>query len=141
MTDVESGSHADEAQDCTEEKRHAGTVDEQAESDSKQNEEQGGCAGAGVGHESSSNDVGEGCNHNQQCNPGKDGEENLGSFTDVGFDNLADTLAFMAQRSHQRTVVMHAAEEDAADDNPQCDGNPSENSRGNRADDRAGACD
>ena len=39
MTDVESGSHADEAQDCTEEKRYAGTVDEQAESDSKQNEE------------------------------------------------------------------------------------------------------
>ena len=120
MADVESGSHTDEAQNRTEEKRHAG---------------------AGVGYESSSNDVGEGGNHNQQGNPSKDGEENLGFFSDVGFDNLADTLAFMAQRSHQRTVVMYAAEEDAADNNPQCDGNPSENSRGNRADDRAGACD
>ena len=54
------------------------------------------------------NDVGEGRNHNQQCNPGKDGEENLGSFTDVGFDNLADTLCLYdakkppKNRSHAR---------------------------------------
>lgn len=140
MADVESGSHTDEAQNRTEEKRHAGTIDEQAESDSEQNEEQGGCAGAGVGYESSSNDVGEGGNHNQQGNPSKDGEENLGFFSDVGFDNLADTLAFIAQRSHQRTVVMYAAEEDAADNNPQCDGNLTEDSSRNRTDNRAGAC-
>ena len=71
MADVESGSHTDEAQNRTEEKRHAGTIDEQAESDSEQNEEQGGCAGAGVGYESSKNDVGEGGNHNQQGNQAK----------------------------------------------------------------------
>ena len=71
----------------------------------------------------------------------EDEEQALGLLADAGLDNGADGLAVIADRGKQRAVVMHTAEEDAADEHPQQHRDPAENSGLNRTVDRAGTRD
>ena len=80
---------------------------------------EGGTEGAG-------NDGGEGSHHQNQGQVGEDQEQALGALAHVGGDDFADGLAAVTDGGEQSTEIMDAAEEDTADDNPQCAGTPAE---------------
>ena len=80
-----------------------------------------GDGGEGTGH-----DVAEGRHHQQQHQEHEDVEDQLGLAADVLLNHLADGLAIVADGSEQGGEVLHAAEEDAADHNPQKHRNPAE---------------
>ena len=119
---------------------HLETVDQQAEDHGQHDEQQGdGGRGAvdvvvdqrarGIGHEAvegARHDGGEGPHHQHQGQEGKDDEQALGPQTDAAGDDLADGAALVAQGGEQGAEVMHAAEEDAADDHPDETGQPAE---------------
>ena len=131
-------------------------VHEETEDDSDNDEEQGGGSGGSStgnvgtadsddrvsgGSEGTSNNSGEGGNdedENEQC---EDGEQALSSHADVGLDDFADGTAVVADGGEQSTKVMHCAEEDTTDDNPQENGNPAEDSGLDRSVDGACASD
>ena len=98
----------------------------------------------GVGHEAvegARHDGGEGPHHQHQGQEGEDDEQALGPQADAAGDDLADGAALVAQRGEQGAEVMHAAEEDAAEDDPEKDRNPSKDSRLNSTGDRTGTGD
>lgn len=89
--------------------------------------------GEGVG-----NDGRERGNNQDQGQVSKDAEQLLRSIVDVFGDNRCDGLALVAQRREQGAEVMHSAEEDAANQYPQQNGNPAKYGSLNGAVD--GAC-
>ena len=94
----------------------------------------GGAEGAG-------HDGGEGRHHQDQRQVGEDQKQHLGPLAHVGGDDLADGLAVVADGGKQGAEVMDAAEEDAADENPQRAGQPAEPGGADGAGDGAGARD
>ena len=93
------------------------------------------------GDEGTGDNCGEGSdneNKNEQC---EDGEQPLCLDAHAVLDDLADGAAVVTDRGEQSTEVMHCAEEDTADDNPQENGNPAEDSGLNRSVNGAGAGD
>ena len=122
--------------------RCVSSVDEEAEQDSQNDEEDGDHRGAGVCGarrvvDSSAFKVGslEGvCNDRAECGDdeqkgqvSEDDKQALCLQTDTVLNNRADGLALVANRREQGAEVVHTAEEDTADEHPQCNGNPAEN--------------
>ena len=62
--------------------------------------------------------------NNQDYIVSEDAEQLLRRVVDVFGDNRCDGLALVAQRREQSAEVMHSAEEDAANQYPQQNGNP-----------------
>ena len=71
----------------------------------------------------------------------EDEEQALCLLADTALNNGADGLAVVADRCKQCAEVMHTAEEDTADEDPQQHRDPAENSGLNRTVDRAGTRD
>ncbi len=82
------------------------------------------------------------CGHHQnQSQIGENQEQPLCPLAHVGGDDLTDRLPLVADGREQRAEVMHAAEEDAADQDPQHHRHPAEHGRADRACDGARARD
>ena len=111
-----------------------------AEDDGDDDEQQGNHGdpgvGGGGGHvqhalieggtEGAGDDGGEGGHNQDQGQIGEDQEQALGTLAHVGGDDLADGLAAVTDGGKQGAEIMDAAEEDTAEDNPQCAGAPAE---------------
>ena len=81
------------------------------------------------------------CRHNQQQRqPRKCKEQPLCLLPHCVADDFADGLAAVANGREQRSKVMHTAEENAADDDPEEHRHPAENCCLNRPVDRSCAC-
>ena len=94
-----------------------------------------------LGVEGAGNDIDEGSDDQDQDEQREDDEQLLCSLAHGIFDDLTDRLAAMSDRCEQRTEILKAAEENAADDAPQENREPSENGCLDRAVDRACAGD
>ena len=136
--------------------RSVSAVYEEAEEDSQNDEEDGDHRSAGVCGaccnvdctvrqegclEGVSDDGSKCCDNEEEGQVSENEEQTLCLETDTIFDNGTDGLALVADRCEQSAEVMHAAEEDAADEDPQCNGNPAEDSSLNRSVNRASAGD
>lgn len=86
-------------------------------------------------------DGGEGRHDQQQRQIGEDQEQTLRPNPDVLGNNFTDGSALVPDGGDERAVVMHGAEKDAADENPQQTGQPAEKGRLNGAVDRSRASD
>ena len=89
--------------------------------------------------EGAGNDGRERGNNQDQGQVSKDAEELLCGIVDVLGDNRCDGLALVAQGCEQSAKVMYSAEEDAANQHPQQNGNPAKYSSLNGAVDGASA--
>ena len=90
----------------------------------------------GAGHDGS-----EGGDDEQQRKVGEHDEQTFGAHADVLRNDFAYGFALVADGGEERAVVMHGAEEDAAYDDPQQAGEPSEEGGLNGAVDGASAGD
>ena len=102
---------------------------------------QRGAVGSGGGHEGASDDGGEARNDEDEDQQREDDEELIGLGADVVLDDLADGAAAVTDGREERAEVVHGAEEDTADDDPQEHGQPAEHSRLDGAVYRTGAGD
>ena len=147
--DAHHGSHAH---------RSVAAIDAEAKDDGDHDEQQGHHSHAGIAlrgcivHSTSLGEGGaEGAGHNggesghdqDQGQISEGQEQHLGPLAHVLGDDLADGTAAVADRGEQSSKVMHAAEEHAADDDPQQAGQPAEAQlqSGDGAGDGAGARD
>ena len=157
---VQTDDHADHDTDNTDNggdaQRGIAAVYEEAEQDSHHDEQDGDEGGGGVGSggsqihsavsgvgslEGVGHDGGESGNHQDQGQVSEHDEQLLGLGADGVTDDLTDGLALVADGSEQGAEVMDAAEEDTADQDPQHDGDPAEDSGLDGAVDGAGAGD
>ena len=130
-------------------------VNHKAEGDGDYDEQQGnhchGSGGSGSGHiqltihilgcEGTGNDGRESGNDQDQGQVREDDEQALCPQGHIGGDDFADGLAAVTDGGKQGTEVMDAAEEDAADQDPQNAGQPAEHSSGDGAGNGTGAGD
>ncbi len=129
----------------------APAVDTETENDGHHDEQDGHHSHRGIGGvlgavvvnalEGAGHDGGEGSHHQHQGQVREHDEQLFGPLADVGGHHLAQGLALVADRGKQSAVVMDSAEENAANQNPEDNGNPAEHGRLNRAVDGAGAGD
>ena len=157
---VQADDHADGDTDNTDNggnaQRGVAAVYEEAEQDGHHDEHDGDDGGGSVGgrglqvHETVrgigglegvGHDGGEGRHHQDQRQVREGDEQLLGLCADSVADDLTDGLTLVADGGEQCAVVMHAAEEDTADEHPQHHGHPAEHRGLDRAVDRACACD
>ena len=73
--------------------------------------------------------------------PGEDQEQATAGLADVLLDELGKRLSVVLHRGVEGAKVMHGAKEDAADKDPQHDGDPAEGHGDDGALDRARAAD
>ena len=153
---------ADDADDGRGTDLGAPAVDEVAEDDGYDDEQQargrrGGVAGGVVhahgdevvgvavgingGLERTGNDGGEARDDEDEHQQREDDEELVGLGADVVLYDLADGAAAVTDGREQSAEVVHGAEEDTADDDPEENGQPAEHSRLDGAVDGAGAGD
>ena len=111
------------------------------ENDSQEDKEHGARTGSRCGCKGRCHDVSEGSHNDQERHPSEQGKEDLASTAQDGFNDLTDRLTAMANGSDQRTVVLHATEEDGTDDDPQNDRDPTEDGGRDRTHDGAGTGD
>ena len=140
--DVHAHGNADDADDGGNTQRRIPAIDKEAEDDGHQDEHDGDDGGGGVGGgsgliqhavhigglEGVGHDGGKGSHHQDQGQVCEDDEQLLGPGADGVADDLADGFALMANGGEQGAEIMDAAEEDAADQDPQHNGNPAEHS-------------
>ena len=148
-------SDADNTDDRGHADRRISAVHEEAEEDGQNDEQQRDDGRRGVGRRSRhihntvhiggleriGNDGRERGHDQDQGQVREDEEQALGLLADAGLNNGADGLTVIANGCKQCAVVMHTAEEDAADEDPQQHRDPAEHSGLDRAVDRAGARD
>ena len=142
QADIHCNGDQNNADDGGNTERSVSSVNEETEEDCQNDEEDGDHRGAGVCGagcvvdsavfkvsclEGVCNDRAECGNDEQEGQVSKDDEQTLCLQTDTVFDNGADGFALVADGCEQCAEVVHAAEEDTADEHPQCNGNPTEN--------------
>ena len=155
-TEVQAGDgdehDADDADDSGGADLAVLAVHEVTEDESDNDEQKRGGRGGGVaadvctangehgafGNEGAGHDCGEGSNDENENEQGEDGEQSLCLDAYLILDDFADGAAVVADGGEQSTKVMHCAEEDAADNDPQENGDPAENCGLDRSVD--GAC-
>ena len=156
QTDDHAGHDTDDTDDGGDAQRGVAAVYEEAEDNGHQDEHDGDDGGGSVGgrslqiHETVSgvgclegvgHDGGEGRHHQDQGQVSEHDEQLLGLGADGVADDLTDGLALVADGGKQGAEVMYAAEEDAADQDPQHHGHPAEHSGLNGAVDGTGTGD
>ena len=156
QTDVHASGDTDNTDNGGHAQRSVAAVYEEAEDNGHQDEHDGDDSGGGVcggsrnihsavsgvsGLEGVGNDRCKGSHHQDQGQIRENDEQFLSLGADGVANDLADRLALVANGSEQGTEVMHAAEEDAADEHPQHHGHPAEHSGLNGAVDGAGTGD
>ena len=148
----DAGHQSDDADDGGHAQRSIAAIDQEAEHDRQHDEQHGdhggtavgqivGFGALGAGGESADHDGAESGNHQQQGQIGEHQEQLLAPAADVDLDDVADGLALMTDGGEQSGEVVGGADEDAADQDPQQNGDPAEDSGLNGAVDGAGACD
>ena len=153
---VHTDGNADNADNGGNTQRGVAAVDKETKEDCHQDEHNGDDGGGSIGRgcgnihsavsgigglESVGHDGRESGHHKDQGQIGEDNEQFLGLGADCIADDFTDGLALMANGSKQGTKVMHAAEEDAADEHPQHHRNPAKHSSLNGSIDGTGAGD
>ena len=156
QADDHADHDADDADDRGNAQRRVAAIDKEAEDDGHQDEHDGDDGGGGIGSgsrivhsavsgigglEGVGHDGGEGRHHQDQGQVSEGDKQLLGLGTDGVADDLTDGLALVANGGEQGAEVMHAAEEDTADQDPQHNGDPTEHSGLNGAVDGAGTGD
>ena len=140
QADEDDGHDGDHADDGGNADGSVAAVDAVTEDDGDQDEQQGhhghlrvGLRGLHVqnavhigGAEGAGHDGRESGHDQNQGQIRENDEQALGAQGHVGGDDLADGLAAVADRGEQRAEVMHAAEENTADQDPQRAGQPAE---------------
>ena len=86
-------------------------------------------------------DRSKGCYYQDQRQIREDDKQLFCTFAHISGNDLSDGLSFIADRCEQCTKVMHAAEEDTSDKDPQSYRKPSEHSCSDRSGNRACTCD
>ena len=156
QADIHCNGDQNNADDGGNTERSVSSVNEETEEDCQNDEEDGDHRGAGVCGagcivdsavfkvsclEGVCNDRAECGNDEQEGQVSEDDEQTLCLQTDTVFDNGANGFALVADGCEQCAEVVHTAEEDTADEHPQCNGNPTENGSLNRSVYRACAGD
>ena len=92
-------------------------------------------------HERLADHVGEGGDDDDAEQPAEQQEQATAGLADVLLDELSERLAVVLHRSVQGTKVVDGAKEDAADEDPEHDGQPAKGHGDDRTRDRAGTAD
>ena len=134
--DDDARDEHDDADDGAEAEGHVLAVHAEAEDHGHEDEQQGDGGGGAVGLdvravgreavEGAGHDGGKGRDDEQQRKVGEHDEQALGAHADVLGDDFAYGFALVADGGEEGAVVMHGAEEDAADNDPQKAGQPAE---------------
>ncbi len=155
-TDGDDGHDCHNARHACHSHRRVPAIDQEAEDDGDQDEQQGNHSDTGVSGrsldvhraalvegrpEGARHDGSERRHHQNQGQVGENEEQHLRPLAHVDGDDFADGPAAVTHRGKQRAEVMDAAEENAADENPQRAGQPAEASRSDGTRDGAGTCD
>ena len=143
QADVHASGDTDNTNDGGNTQVGVAAVYEEAEDDGHQNEHDGDDGGGSIGGrrlivngaglrvsglEGVGNDGCEGSHHQNQGQIRENDKQLLSLGADGIADDLADRLALVTNGSEQSTEVMHATEEDTADEHPQHHGHPAEHS-------------
>ena len=153
-TDHEGQNDEDDADDALLPAGEAELLLDQAEDDSEHHEHDGNHAGSAVGlcglHQSTigakgiegaGDHVSKCCDDDAAEQPAEQQEQLAASLADVLLDQHAHGLAIVLDGSIQSAEVGHSTKEDAADQDPQQNGQPAEGGSLNGTGDRAGTCD
>ena len=92
-------------------------------------------------HERLADHVGEGGDDDDAEQPAEQQEQATAGLADVLLDELSERLAVVLHRSVQSTKVVDGAKEDAADEDPEHDGQPAKGHGDDRTRDRASTAD